>query len=90
MSQGGAQTGVEGPGLTRWQRVLYGAGTVFLRYAWARAEHAAIAQHWGDRPEAHWSWRAWQLLRGVETGYKLLSLLNFLAFLRHGKYRWAV
>ncbi|KAK9830469.1 hypothetical protein WJX72_011919 [[Myrmecia] bisecta] len=85
--QGGAQTGVEGPGLTRWQRGLYGAGMVFVRYAWARAEQLAISRHWGDRPEQDWGRRTWQVLRWTETGYKLASLLNFLAFLRHGKYR---
>ena len=37
-AQLGGRMGVEGPGLSRWQRGLYGAGSVFLRYAWARAD----------------------------------------------------
>jgi hypothetical protein len=39
-AQAGGRTGVEGPGLSQWQRGAYGAGSVFLRYAWARADQA--------------------------------------------------
>ena len=44
------RSGLEGPGLNRTQRTLYGLGVVFLRYLWARADQFSAAQHWGDLP----------------------------------------
>ena len=41
-TQRGGRTGVEGPGLSRWQRGMYGAGSIFLRYAWARADQVRL------------------------------------------------
>ena len=40
-------------------------------------------------PCRSWGWLAWRGMRGAETAFKLASLLNFLAFLRFGKYRCA-
>ena len=44
------RSGLEGAGLDRTQRGLYGLGVVFLRYMWARADQFSAAQHWGDLP----------------------------------------
>ncbi len=44
------RSGLEGAGLSRCQRGLYGLGVVFLRYLWARADQFSAAQHWGDLP----------------------------------------
>jgi hypothetical protein len=49
----------------------------------------AAAQHWGDLPERSWGRRAWVAMRGAETVFKAASLLNFLVFLRFGRYRRA-
>ena len=93
---GGGHSGVEGPGLSAMQRSLYCLGAVVLRYAWGRLGQYAAGQHWGDSAggssggSSSFSWRqrGWQLMRQAESGYRLASLLNFLAFLRSGRYRW--
>lgn len=95
---GGGHSGVEGPGLGRAQRSLYCLGAVVLQYAWARLGHFAAAQHWGDASSgssgygsgwssATWRRRTWELMRRAESAYRLASLVNFLAFLRSGRYR---
>jgi peroxin-2 len=83
------RSGVEGPGLNATQRTLYCLGAVVLRYAWARLAHAATSDRWGDAEGGGVSWRqrGWAAMRRVETAYRLASLLNFLAFLRTGRYR---
>lgn len=86
---GGGRSGVEGPGLSGAQRWLYCGGAVLLRYAWARLGVHAAAAHWGDASRGGWRLLSWAALRRVESGYRLASLLNFLAFLRWGRYRWA-
>lgn len=85
----GGRSGVDGPGLSATQRTLYCLGAVVLRYAWARAAHAATADHWGDATArgASWRQRGWAAMRRAETAYRVASLLNFLAFLRTGRYR---
>jgi len=83
----GGHSGVEGPGLTRTQRNLYCFGAVFLRYLWSRTGHAAAASHWGDAETDSWRNIAWHALRKTEATYRALSVLNFLAFLKTGRYR---
>lgn len=85
----GGHSGVEGPGLSAAQRSLYCLGAVMLRYAWSRLTHHAATRHWGDESGAAWQQRGWALMRRAESSYRLASLLNFLAFLRSGRYRWA-
>eukprot|EP00887_Chlorella_sp_A99_P000872 scaffold5.g872.t1 len=83
----GGRSGVEGPGLSRWQRGLYGLGAVLLRYAWVRGGHAAAVAHWGDAAPGGWRQRGWAALCTLESAYRAAALLNFLAFLRNGRYR---
>lgn len=45
----GGRTGVEGPGLSRMQRALFGLGDVLLPYAWAKASKAAMESEWAAR-----------------------------------------
>lgn len=85
--QVGGRTGVEGPGLSKWQRGLWGLGTVFMQYAWTRLDQIAASQHWGDVDSTPAVQQAWTLLRSCETALNVASLLNFLVFLRQGKYR---
>lgn len=87
--QVGGRTGVEGPGLSKWQRGLWGLGTVFMQYAWTRMDQIAATQHWGDIDSTPAVQRAWAMLRSCETALNVASLLNFLVFLRQGKYRQA-
>ena len=87
LSVGGACTGVVDPGLTAWQRGLYCAGAVLLRYSWARLGHHAALAHWGDAAPGSGRVRWWAVLRSAESAYRAAALLNLLAFLRHGIYR---
>lgn len=80
-------SGVGGPGLDRYQRVMYGIAMVFGRYMWSRLDAVAAARHWGDLPEGTWGARAWQSLRWAENVFQLGSLLNFIVFMRVGTYR---
>ena len=48
------RTGVEGPGLSLWQRSLYGLWAVAGRYWASRAEAWAAAEHWLDAPSSSW------------------------------------
>jgi peroxin-2 len=80
-------SGVEGPGLSTTQRNLYCFGAVFLRYIWSRTGHAAASSHWGDAEPGNWRSQAWQALRRTEAAYRAASVLNFLAFLKTGRYR---
>lgn len=85
--QAGGRTGVEGPGLSKWQRGLWGLGSVFMQYAWSRLDQIAAAQHWRDADSSPRVQQAWAVLRSCESALNVASLLNFLVFLRHGKYR---
>ena len=50
LQEAAGRSGLQGPGLDRMQRTLYGLGIVLLRYLWARADQFSAAQHWGDLP----------------------------------------
>eukprot|EP00884_Botryococcus_braunii_P014436 jgi/Botrbrau1/22994/Bobra.0030s0058.1 len=69
---------------------MYGAVLILGRYAWSRLDALAAARHWGDFPEGTWEARAWQALRWGENVFQISSVLNFLVFLRFGKYRSVV
>ncbi|EIE19454.1 hypothetical protein COCSUDRAFT_38277 [Coccomyxa subellipsoidea C-169] len=81
------RSGLEGAGLNRMQRTTYGLGVVVLRYIWARTDQLAATQHWGDQPRGSWGRLMWRSMRWAESAFKLASLLNFLLFLRYGRYR---
>lgn len=57
------------------------------RYGWAKAVHHAAMRHWGDAAIGSWRRLGWAALRRAESGYRAAALLNFLVFLRSGKYR---
>jgi peroxin-2 len=81
-------SGVGGPGLSRRQRVLYGAGAVFLRYVWQRASQAASNARFNTNNSSNsTSVRVWEGMKAAEAGYRIAALLNFFIFLKTGKYR---
>jgi peroxin-2 len=89
MQDMGGRTGLEGEGLSLTQRTLYGLGVVVLRYVWSRTDELAANQHWGDSPHRSWQRVLWRSMRWAENAFKVASLLNFLLFLRFGRYRQA-
>lgn len=93
MNDNNLVSGVGGPGLTRRQRVLYGAGAVFLRYAWQRASQAATNARFNtnnnnnNNTSTSTSVRVWEGMKAAEAGYRIAALFNFFIFLKTGKYR---
>lgn len=78
-------SGIDGPALSKRQRVLYLLGSIVLPYFWSRA-HTYLASRavYQDSPSTAGAWKA---LRTVETLYRVSSLLNSLVFLGSGRYR---
>ena len=77
-------SGVDGAPLSAGQRAGFGAGSVLLRYCWARAGQAVTS---GEAAADAWREAAWRAMRRVEGAYRALSLLNALVFLREGRFR---
>lgn len=86
--QAGGRTGVDGPGLNLRQRVGWGLGFVLSKYIWGRLESIAIAWRWGDQQEQSAEYKSWRILQWAENAYRLASAVNFIVFLRFGKYRY--
>ena len=86
---GGGHSGVDGPGLTTTQRSLYCLGSVFLKYLWVRTGQAVNSAHWGDNSSLLGSLqsRVWRGMKTAEMVYRAASLLNFLVFIKTGRYR---
>ncbi|GAM26016.1 hypothetical protein SAMD00019534_091910, partial [Acytostelium subglobosum LB1] len=72
--------------LTLQQKWLSGLVNIGGEWAWARINRKAANEAWGDLPDDSLKKRVWRILNHLETVYKLLSILNFLAFLFDGKY----
>lgn len=80
-------SGVGGPGLSVGQRTSFGAGTVLLRYCWARAAHAVTA---GEAASGGWRETVWKGMQRAEGLYRAAALVNALVFLRQGRYRYGL
>ncbi|KAG2422371.1 hypothetical protein HXX76_016096 [Chlamydomonas incerta] len=81
------RSGVDGPGLSRGQRVALGLGTVALPYAWARLCRAAHAGEWAEAEEGSWRRRVWGAMRQAEGAVAAAALANSWLFLVRGDYR---
>lgn len=97
-AQAVGRSGVEGPGLSRVQRLLLGAGTVGLPYAWARLSRAAHQHEWmddgddgygGQQQQRRPRWRraAWRAMRAAEGVVCTAALANSWLFLWRGDFR---
>lgn len=84
---GKVRTGLEGPGLTRYQKIGYCLAMVGGRYGWARLQMISAFRRWGDSGQSSWRHKAWVLLQKAENVYKAASFVNLLLFLRTGRYR---
>ncbi|XP_068653465.1 peroxisome biogenesis protein 2-like [Aristolochia californica] len=81
------RTGLEGPGLTIAQKILYCLGTVGGQYIWARLQSFSAFRRWGDSEQRPLARRVWVLLQQMECFYKAASFGNLLIFLYTGRYR---
>ncbi|KAL3690859.1 hypothetical protein R1sor_004510 [Riccia sorocarpa] len=84
---GKVRTGLEGPGLSRFQKLSYCVAMVGGRYGWNRLQNLSAFQRWGDSDRSSWSRRAWGLLQRFESIYKAASFVNLVVFLHTGRYR---
>ncbi|KAG9327306.1 hypothetical protein KVV02_007082 [Mortierella alpina] len=84
---GGLQSTAKDAPLTKAQKITYGVVTVGGQYVMERLNRMATAQGWGELPEDNIKRKAWNVLQKGGSVFRIVSLLNFLAFLYAGKYR---
>ncbi|KAG0233323.1 peroxisome assembly protein (Peroxin-2) [Actinomortierella wolfii] len=85
--KGGLQsTAIDAP-LTKNQKIAYGIVTVGGNYLSERLNRIITEQGWGELPDDNIKKKAWIVLQKAGSAFRILSLLNFLAFLYAGKYR---
>ncbi|KAL6537518.1 peroxisome assembly protein (Peroxin-2) [Orobanche minor] len=80
-------TGLEGPGLTVYQKFWYCIATVGGQYIWARLQSFSAFRRWGDTEQRSLARRSWFLLQRIEGLYKTAAFGNLLLFLLTGRYR---
>ncbi|KAL6495903.1 peroxisome assembly protein (Peroxin-2) [Orobanche gracilis] len=81
------RTGLEGPGLTVYQKFWYCIATVGGQYIWARLQSFSAFRRWGDTEQRSLARRSWFLLQRIEGFYKTASFGNLLLFLLTGRYK---
>ncbi|KAI8975032.1 Pex12 amino terminal region-domain-containing protein [Mycotypha africana] len=73
--------------LTKTQKILYGLFAVGGQYVWTRLNRYITSEGWGELEEFDPRNKIYRVLQTGEKYWKAFSLLNFLIFLRNGKYR---
>ncbi|KAL6539197.1 peroxisome assembly protein (Peroxin-2) [Orobanche gracilis] len=86
-ARGKVRTGLEGPGLTGYQKFWYCIATVGGQYIWARLQSFSAFRRWGDTEQRSLARRSWFLLQRIEGLCKTASFGNLLLFLLTGRYR---
>ncbi|KAG6552426.1 hypothetical protein Mapa_005987 [Marchantia paleacea] len=84
---GKVRNGLEGPGLTKFQKLSYCLAMVGGRYGWNRLQNLSAFQRWGDSDRSSWARRAWGFLQKSESMYKVACFFNLIVFLHTGRYR---
>ncbi|KAF9360715.1 peroxisome assembly protein (Peroxin-2) [Mortierella sp. NVP85] len=84
---GGLQSTATDAPLTQTQKVAYGAITIGGQYVLERLNRIISAQGWSELPEENIKKKVWNALQKAGSAFRILSLVNFLAFLYAGKYR---
>ncbi|KAL4589201.1 hypothetical protein LXL04_002106 [Taraxacum kok-saghyz] len=81
------RTGLEGPGLTVYQKIGYCIATVGGQYIWTRLQSFSAFRQWGDSDQRSLARRIWFIVQRIEGFYKAASFTNLLIFLYTGRYR---
>lgn len=81
---------LEGPGLTKAQKLCYCLALVGGRYGWARLQMLSAFQRWGDYERSSWASWGWSLLERLESVCNVASFFNLLLFMYTGRYRTIV
>ncbi|KAL6624450.1 hypothetical protein ACP70R_031771 [Stipagrostis hirtigluma subsp. patula] len=84
------RTGLEGPGLSISQKILYCISTVGGQYVWSRLHSFSAFRRWGDSEQRPLARRAWGLVQNAEGFYSAASFFNLLLFLYGGRYKTIV
>ncbi|CAM6086371.1 unnamed protein product [Calypogeia fissa] len=87
VAAGRARTGLEGEGLTKFQKLCYCLAMVGGNYGWTRLQLLSTFQRWGHSERNSWPRRIWALLQKSEGVYKVADCVNVLVFLYTGRYR---
>uniref|UniRef100_A0A0D9ZWL5 RING-type E3 ubiquitin transferase (cysteine targeting) n=1 Tax=Oryza glumipatula TaxID=40148 RepID=A0A0D9ZWL5_9ORYZ len=82
--------GLEGPGLSVSQKVLYCISTVGGQYIWSRLQSFSAFRRWGDSEQRPLARRAWGLVQHAEGLYRASSFFNLLLFLYGARYKTIV
>uniref|UniRef100_A0A0D9WEK7 RING-type E3 ubiquitin transferase (cysteine targeting) n=1 Tax=Leersia perrieri TaxID=77586 RepID=A0A0D9WEK7_9ORYZ len=82
--------GLEGPGLSVSQKILYCVSTVGGQYIWSRLQSFSAFRRWGDSEQRPLARRAWGLVQHAEGLYRASSFFNLLLFLYGGRYKTIV
>ncbi|CAG9465536.1 unnamed protein product [Pedinophyceae sp. YPF-701] len=72
--------------LSRSRKVMYAVLTVGVRYGWARLEDLLTRHGFPEAPAGSWKAGVWRTLRWLERAVRVLSAVNFIAFLYEGRY----
>ncbi|KAG8067647.1 hypothetical protein GUJ93_ZPchr0005g16318 [Zizania palustris] len=80
------RTGLEGPGLSVYQKILYCISTVGGQYIWSRMQSFSAFRRWGDSEQRPLARHAWGLVKHAEGLYRASSFFNLLLFLYGGRY----
>ncbi|CAM0911271.1 unnamed protein product [Alopecurus aequalis] len=84
------RTGLEGPGLSVSQKILYCISTVGGQYLLSRLQSFSAFRRWGDSEQRPLARRAWGLVQHAEGLYRAVSFFNLLSFLYGGRYKTIV
>ncbi|EMS52955.1 Peroxisome biogenesis protein 2 [Triticum urartu] len=84
------RTGLEGPGLSVSQKILYCISTVGGQYLLSRLQSFSAFRRWGDSEQRPLARRAWGMVQHAEGLYRAVSFFNLLSFLYGGRYKTLV
>jgi peroxin-2 len=73
--------------LSKMQKGLYTLSRVISVWGWTRFQMLINSFGWSDQPPKSWKFKLWKLLQKLELFAKGLSFVNFILFLRNGRFR---
>lgn len=82
-------SGIDGPALSKSQRISLYLGSTLIPYLWSRA-HGHLSGRLGSNHQVepvHSQTALWDNMRAIETAWTCLELVNYAIFIIQGKYR---
>jgi len=72
--------------ITLFQKLGWAIGHIVLKYFHSRLHRFSIHERWSEFPDEHWKKKLWRLMEFSEKVVDILTFLNFVVFLRDGRY----